>query len=296
MTETPLPGQDATFLAQLGQRVRRIRAVRGMSRKHLAQVSAISERYIAQLESGRGNVSIVLLRRIAVAMGFALEDLIAEAESEDWATIRNLLRKAPPATRDHVKALLIGGAPASRQPISPDRVALIGMRGAGKSTLGRIAAERLGWQFVEINHEIERENGLSVTEIFKLYGQDGYRHLELSALRTITTRPGAMILATAGGVVAETAAFDLLLASFLTIWIKAQPDEHMSRVRQQGDLRPMGNDKAAMAELVAILSNREPLYAKATAIVDTSGHSVEQAAEALIATIRSHAGSAALAS
>jgi XRE family aerobic/anaerobic benzoate catabolism transcriptional regulator len=296
MTESPsppLPDDDA-FLAQLGQRVRRIRSIRGMSRKHLAQVSDISERYIAQLESGRGNVSIVLLRRIAAAMGVALEQLIGDGhDGAEWAALRDLLREAPPSMVEDVKALLRGEPRLhdirGHRNIPGDRVALIGMRGAGKSTLGRIAAERLGWQFVEINREIERENGFSVSEIFSLYGQDGYRRLELAALRNIASRPGSMILTTGGGVVAEPAAFDLLLSSFLTIWIKASPDEHMARVRQQGDLRPMGNDRAAMAELIAILSSREPLYAKAIAVVDTSGTTVEVAADALIATIKSHA-------
>ncbi|GGC49278.1 shikimate kinase [Chelatococcus reniformis] len=271
---------EERFLAELGQRVRNMRAVHGMSRKTLSKVSGLSERYIAQLESGHGNVSIILLRRVAMAIGTKLQDLLPSADvSPDWPLIRDRLREASSEQLDRIKSILSddgqGAAPA------PLRVALIGLRGAGKSTLGRMAAERLGWPFVELNREIERENGLSVPEIFALYGQEGYRRMEQDALRKLTLRTGPMVLATGGGIVAEPLTFDLVLSSFFTIWLKARPDEHMGRVRQQGDLRPMGNDRFAMDELRAILASREPLYARARAVLDTSGAKLEASAEEL---------------
>jgi XRE family aerobic/anaerobic benzoate catabolism transcriptional regulator len=168
-----------------------------------------------------------------------------------------------------------------------ERVALIGLRGAGKSTLGRIVAEKLGWQFVELNKDIERDNGMSVPEIFAMYGQEGYRRFEQAALRKLIARDGPMLLATGGGIVAEPVTFDLVLSSFYTIWLKAEPEEHMRRVREQGDLRPMGGDASAMQELRAILVSREPFYARARAMVDTAGLSVDDAAERLHAVISS---------
>jgi XRE family transcriptional regulator, aerobic/anaerobic benzoate catabolism transcriptional regulator len=281
------PSEEEEFLAALGARVRHVRALRGMSRKVLARVSGISERYIAQLESGEGNVSIKLLRRVAAAMGVRVEDLIVdEAAAQDWPIFRDLLRSAAPARVAQARAILSGAAPTPTAGRAPaDRVALIGLRGAGKSTLGRIAAERLGWSFVELNREVERANGLSVAEILALYGQEGLRRREQAMLRDLIVRPGPMIVATGGGIVAEPLTFDLLLASFVTVWLKAAPEEHMARVRQQGDLRPMADDRAAMAELRAILQSREPLYARAPITVDTSGIAIEVAAGSLVAAI-----------
>lgn len=281
------------YLVQLGQRVRSMRAVRGMSRKVLAQESGVSERYIAQLEGGLGNVSIMLLRRVADATGAPLEDLVADPARmpPDWALIRELLRKASPEMMADVKAVLSGQTidrPPNPQRIEVDRVALIGLRGAGKSTLGRMAAEKLGWRFVELNKEIEREAGYSISEIFSLNGQDGYRRYEQAALQRIIAEPGGMILATGGGIVSDPVTFERLLSSFFTVWVKASPGEHMSRVRKQGDLRPMGADKAAMSELITILQSREPLYARARVALDTSGATVETSLMALLRTIQSY--------
>jgi len=283
------------YLIELGQRVRSMRAVRGMSRKVLAQASGVSERYIAQLESGQGNVSIVLLRRVAEATGAPVEDLVAEParQPQDWALIRDLLRVATPAMIADVKAVL-GGQTVERphQPhIAVDRVALIGLRGAGKSTLGRMAAEKLGWRFVELNKEIEIEAGFSVGEVFSLYGLDGYRRYEAAALERIIAEPGPIILATGGGIVSEPVTFERLLASFFSIWVKTSPAEHMSRVRKQGDLRPMGADKAAMAELITILQSREPLYSRARMTLDTTNATLDQSLAALLRTIQSYCAS-----
>jgi XRE family aerobic/anaerobic benzoate catabolism transcriptional regulator len=281
------PTDEQEFLAALGRRVRHMRALRGMSRRVLARVSGISERYIAQLESGKGNVSIKLLRRVAAGMGTRVEDLVVdEAAPPDWPIIRDLLRAASSAQIAHAREILSGAAPAVAGEIArTDRVALIGLRGAGKSTLGRIAAEQLGRAFIELDKEIERAHGLSTAEILALYGQEGFRRREQAMLRELTVRSGAMIVATGGGIVAEPLTFDLLLASFHTIWLKAAPGEHMARVRQQGDLRPMADDPTAMQELRAILTSREPLYARAHATVDTSGIAIDAAAARLIAAI-----------
>lgn len=281
MSEHPDP--ETGFLEQLGQRVRTMRALRGMSRKVLAKVSGISERYIAQLESGKGNVSIVLLRRVSNAMGAHLEDLIPSAEAAaDWAVLRDLLRKATPQQIAQAKDILGGQHAAAQRQMAFSGIALIGLRGAGKSTLGRMLAKKIGWSFVELNKEIEAQNGLSVAEIIALYGQEGFRRMEQAALGQLLARKELMVLATGGGIVSEPLTFDLILSSFYTIWLKAEPEEHMARVRRQGDLRPMADDRSAMAELRTILLSREPLYARASAVVDTAGLTVDKAAARLI--------------
>ena len=276
---------ETDFLEQLGQRVRTMRALRGMSRKVLAKVSGISERYIAQLESGKGNVSIVLLRRVSGAMGAHVEDLIPSSDPvPDWPVIRDLLRKASPAQLAQAREALSGATSPQRRPAFSG-IALIGLRGAGKSTLGKRLAERIRWSFVELNKEIERQNGLSVAEIINLYGQEGFRRMEQAALGQLLARKELMVLATGGGIVSEPLTFDLILSSFYTIWVKAEPEEHMARVRGQGDLRPMAEDPSAMAELRNILLSREPLYARANAVVDTAGLSVDAAAARLFEAV-----------
>jgi XRE family aerobic/anaerobic benzoate catabolism transcriptional regulator len=280
MTENPDP--ETGFLEQLGQRVRTMRALRGMSRKVLAKVSGISERYIAQLESGKGNVSIVLLRRVSNAMGAHLEDIIPATEpAPDWPVIRDLLRKATLSQIAQAKDALSGNSASSQRRMSCG-IALIGLRGAGKSTLGKLLAKKIGWRFVELNKEIEAQNGLSVAEIIALYGQEGFHRMEQAALAQLLARKELMVLATGGGIVSEPVTFDLILSSFYTVWLKAEPEEHMARVRRQGDLRPMADDRSAMTELRTILLSREPLYARASAVVDTAGLSVDDAAARLI--------------
>ena len=287
-SDSDQPDPERGFLEELGRRVRTMRGLRGMSRKVLARVSGISERYIAQLESGKGNVSIVLLRRVSMAMGAQLDDLIPTGEtSADWPVIRDLLRKATPTQVSQARDALSGqghGAALRRQATFAG-IALIGLRGAGKTTLGRIMAERIGWSFVELNKEIEQQNGLSVAEVIAMYGQEGFRRMEQASLGQLLSRRQPLVLATGGGIVSEPLTFDLVLSSFYTVWIKAEPEEHMGRVRKQGDLRPMADDRSAMAELRTILKSREPLYARATAVVDTAGLNVKDAAERLMETI-----------
>ncbi|WP_348645207.1 helix-turn-helix transcriptional regulator [Methylobacterium sp. BTF04] len=282
--------QESLFLADLGRRVRHARTVRGLSRKLLSQTSGLSERYIAQLESGQGNVSIILLRRVSNAMGVRLDDLIAGHEmNPDWHVVRDLLGSASPEQITLAKGILSGQTQSGGAAPQP-RVAVVGLRGAGKSTLGRRVAERLGWTFVELNAEIERENALSVKEIFAIYGQEGYRRLEQAALRRLTEHPGPMILATSGGIVAEPLTYDLLLQAFFTIWLRARPEEHMQRVRDQGELATTGDHPSAMQELRAVLASREPLYARAPAVVDTSDIPVDVMVDRLAGVIDTRFG------
>lgn len=288
---TAIKTSESEFLALLGQRVRTMRALRGMSRKVLARVSGVSERYIAQLESGLGNISIVLLMRLANAMGGRIDDLLSTANANPDATIiRDLLAGATPEQLAQAKALLFSARNVARPIRDPDRpvnrIALIGLRGAGKSTLGRMLAERLDWPFVELNKEMEQDNSLSVPEIIALYGQEGFRRLEQNALRGLIERPGPMVLATGGGIVSEPLTFDMVLSSFYSVWLKAKPEDHMSRVRKQGDLRPMADDRSAMTELRTILLSRTPHYARAEVTVDTSGVPLGVAATRLFDAVR----------
>jgi len=281
---TPQAEPESQFLEQLGQRVRTMRAMRGMSRKVLAKASGISERYIAQLESGKGNVSIVLLRRVSAAMDKQVEDLIPSAEtSPDWPVIRDLIRSATPAQIAQAKDILAGNGAARHGAFAG--IALIGLRGAGKSTLGKLLAKSIGWPFVELNKEIERINGLSVAEIMALYGQEGFRRMEQTALTQVLTGTEPVVLATGGSIVSEPVTFDLLLSSFYTVWLRAKPEEHMGRVRKQGDMRPMESERSDMQELRTILLSREPLYARASAQVDTADLTIQEAAARLHDTV-----------
>ena len=278
---------EAEFLNELGRRVRHARTVRGLSRKLLSQASGLSERYIAQLEGGQGNVSIILLRRVANAMGMRLDDLVAAQEtSSDWRVVRDLLEQASPDQIALAKSALAGSVSVDNR-VLRRRVAVVGLRGAGKSTLGRMAAAHLGWRFVELNTEIERENGLSVGEIFAIYGQEGYRRLEQKALRQLAEHPGPMVLATGGSIVAEPLTYDLLLSSFFTIWLRARPEEHLQRVRDQSQVEGKGDPTWVLEDLRAVLLSREPLYARASAVVDTSDVPVDVMAGRLIEVIES---------
>jgi XRE family aerobic/anaerobic benzoate catabolism transcriptional regulator len=219
-------------------------------------------------------------------MGAQLEDLIPGGEpAPDWPVFRDLLRKATPNQIAQAKDILSGHGASALRRTAFAGIALIGLRGAGKSTLGKLLAQQIGWKFVELNKEIEAQNGLSVAEIIALYGQEGFRRMEQTALTTLLARKEPMVLATGGGIVSEALTFDLILSSFYTIWLKAEPEEHMARVRKQGDLRPMADDRSAMAELRNILLSREPLYARAAAVVDTAGLAVDDAAARLIEVV-----------
>ena len=277
------------YLTTLGTRVRNARARRGMTRKILARDSGVSERYLAQLETGQGNISIALLRQVAQAMGLPINDLVREGPErpvELTLLLQRLERLSPDELTDATQ-LLIGHFGRDLGSDRTGRIALIGLRGAGKTTLGRLLAQRLDVPFVEMNREIERDSGMSLTEIFSLSGQAAYRRYERRALERVLQETPAAVIATGGSLVSEPATFELLLDACFTIWVQATPEEHMERVVAQGDMRPMAGNDEAMADLRAILTERAPLYAKADAAIDTTGRSSEDSLDALVETVLS---------
>jgi XRE family aerobic/anaerobic benzoate catabolism transcriptional regulator len=242
----------------------------------LAKVSGISERYIAQLESGKGNVSIVLLRRVSNAMAAHLEDLIPSGEpAPDWPVIRDLVRKATPNQIAQAKDVLSGQGAAAQRRMSFSGIALIGLRGAGKSTLGAALAKQLDAPFIEIDKMIEREHGAPAATLFEVYGQGTFRRYERECLERIVAKHESAVIATAGGIVADERNFAQLLDQTHVVWLQASPAEHMRRVMEQGDFRPMAHNRDAMNDLVAILDARAAEYGRSHVKVDTSGKSVE---------------------
>ena len=273
---------DADFLARLGERVRDARVRRGLTRKTLARESAVSERYLAELEAGRGNISVLLLRQVAGTLGLPLEELLRENEDQalELTLIHEFLQRLPKKRLARVHAQLqrdYGGNPAGRS----ERIALIGLRGAGKSTLGEALATELKVPFIELDREIEREAGTGLSEIFLLYGQQGYRRYEQRCLEKILESQVRCVIATGGSIVSEPGTYDLLRSSCFTVWLKAKPEEHMSRVMAQGDMRPMAGNTQAMADLKRILHSRAALYGQANAVVDTAGRSTKQSLKEL---------------
>ncbi|MBV8650461.1 MAG: helix-turn-helix transcriptional regulator [Alphaproteobacteria bacterium] len=274
---------ELEYLRALGERIREARARRGMTRKILARDSGVSERYLAQLESGQGNISIILLRQVAQAMGLPLADLVREGPERpvELALLLQALERLSPQEMQQARQLLSGVFGAAMAEGRRHRIALIGLRGAGKSTLGRGLAERLGVPFLELDREIERESGLELSEIFALYGQAAFRRYERRSLEAIIERHRRAVIATGGSLVSEPGTFDLLLAACFTVWLKAAPEEHMGRVIAQGDVRPMADNAEAMEDLRRILAGREALYSKADAVVDTAGKTVAESLAAL---------------
>ena len=278
---------DAAFLSALGDRVRELRARRGMTRKILAKDSGVSERYLAQLETGQGNASLAILRRIARALNVPLEALVADAPEEPAELVHavDVLRRLGPAQLGEARALLLKTFGDAYAAARSRRIALIGLRGAGKTTLGGALAERLGVPFIELDREIERESGVSLATIFDFYGQAGFRRMERRCLDRVIEQHPRFVLATGGSLVSEPSTFDRLLAACYTIWLKAAPSEHMERVVAQGDMRPMAGNRESMADLQRILTGREPLYRRADAEVDTSGRAPADALDALVAAV-----------
>ena len=281
-----VPSNKDPFLLALGERVRLLRARRGLTRKSVAIASGVSERHLANLEYGIGNASILVLQLVATALDCALAELVGDVttSSPEWLMLRELLRgRSDPELRRGRLALAslygVAGGDAARG----RRIGLVGLRGAGKSTLGRQLAEALEMPFVELSREVERVAGCSIREIHDLYGTNAYRRYERRALdETLRLHAGAVI-ATPGGIVAEPATFNALLESCTTIWLQASPEEHMARVTAQGDTRPMAASREAMANLRRILSGRAAFYAKADAVLDTSGKSEDESLRALTA-------------
>ena len=266
------------FLVALGERVRALRARRGMTRKAVSLAADVSERHLANLEYGEGNASILVLLQVAQALHCSLAELIGDVttSSPEWLLIRELLEARDDASLRRVRVAigeLLGSCSAHGAPSS--RVALIGLRGAGKSTLGQLLADDLGFPFVELSREIEKFAGCSVSEIQALYGMSAYRRYERRALDETIQIYGEAVIAIPGGLVSDPASFNQLLPHCTTVWLQADPEDHMKRVQAQGDLRPMAASKQAMEDLKGILAGRAAFYSKAQCKVDTSAQSLE---------------------
>lgn len=284
----PTDPRDPNLVA-LGERARTLRARRGMTRRALSVASDVSERHLANLELGVGNPSMLVLRQVATALGASMAELLGDETtvSPEWLLIRDLLRGRSEDDLRRARQALAELFGAADQPSArAARIALIGLRGAGKSTLGRLLAESMNLPFVELNREIERVAGCDLDEIHSLLGPAAYRRYALRALEeTLQLYPEAVI-ATPGGIVADPASFNMLLSYCYTVWVKATPEEHMNRVVAQGDLRPMSGNREAMDDLRRILDGRTPFYARADLQLDTSGRTTEQALDELRAGLR----------
>lgn len=283
-------GKNA-FLSALGERVRALRARRGLTRKAVAQAAGISERHLANLEYGEGNISILLLLQVAQALEVPLVQLLGDGggASAEWGLLCELLAHRDEATLRRVRLAvseLLAQHDAAR-PRTSTRIALVGLRGAGKTTLGQMLADDLGYPFVEISREVEKLAGCSTSEIVALYGQDAYRRYERRALEeAIQVYPEA-VLATPGGLVADSASLALLLTHCTTIWLQAEPQDHMRRVLAQRGVQPPAASAEAMEDLRAILAARAPFYAQAHHRIDTSAQPLEQTFGLLRALVRS---------
>jgi XRE family aerobic/anaerobic benzoate catabolism transcriptional regulator len=244
-----LDSEKHPYLVTLGERVRSLRARRGLSRKAAAARARVSERHWANLETGVGNASILVLLQVAKALQCSLVTLLEEAPEAG-----NLRRQ---------------------------HIALIGLRGAGKSTLGQRLAQELGYVFVELSRVIENLAGCSISEIHGLYGPEAYRRYERRALEDCLAQYPHVVMATPGGLVSEESTFNMMLAQCFTIWLQATPEDHMARVLAQGDTRPMSASTEAMQDLRRILSSRSPFYAKADLHFDTSLQPLEESFQKL---------------
>jgi len=279
---------ESDYLKLLGERVRETRARRGMTRKLLARDSGVSERYLAQLETGQGNISILLLRQIANALDIPVEALVLEGPEPavDLVHTTEFLRRLPAAELADARRLLVQHFSGVDLAARRGRIALIGLRGAGKSTLGAILAEQMEVPFLELDRLIEQESGVGLSAIFDLYGQGGFRRLERRCLDEVIERYPRFVLATGGSLVSEPATFERLLTMCYTVWLRATPEEHMQRVIAQGDMRPMADNRESMSDLKRILEVREPLYRKADMTIETSNVNPEQSASLLLHAVR----------
>lgn len=284
-----LDDEKNPFLVTLGERVRNLRARRGMTRKAVAQAAQVSERHLANLEYGIGNASILVLLQVAGALQCSLAELLGDVttSSPEWLLIRELLEHRDEATLRRVRVAVgemlgTGGANAARS----SRVALIGLRGAGKSTLGQMLADDLNFPFVELSREIEKFAGCSIAEIQALYGTNAYRRYERRAVEEAIQIYPEAVIATPGGLVSDAATFNLMLAHCTTVWLQADAEDHMKRVTAQGDLRPMEASKEAMEDLRGILTGRAAFYSKAEFRLNTSDQPLMPTFQALRTLVR----------
>jgi XRE family transcriptional regulator, aerobic/anaerobic benzoate catabolism transcriptional regulator len=278
------------FLIALGERVRALRARRGMTRKALAQATEVSERHLANLEYGVGNASILVLLQVTLALHCSFAELLGDltTQSPEWLLLREMLANRDEATLRRVRVAVgeLLETETGRGEARSSRVALIGLRGAGKSTLGRMLAEDLDFPFVELTREIERMAGCSAAEILGLYGQNAYRRYERRALEEAVQIYPEAVIATAGGMVSDLVSFNLLLRHCMTVWLQADPEDHMARVAAQGDFRPMAASSEAMEDLKSILAGRAAFYSKAELRIDTSAQPLLETFQILRAEVR----------
>ena len=279
----PTAAAASALLCELGGRVRQARTQQALTRRELAGRSQVSERYLAHLEAGDGNASLRVLHRIAAALGTSLPALVTAdvSQNSELNLILAQLRDLPVTTLTEIRTDLerrYRGVTRARA----ERIALIGLRGAGKSTLGQRLAAHTDRPFIELDQAIERAAGASLSEIFLMYGQAGYRRYEVQTLQQVFADHPACVIATGGSIVSEAETFALLLTHCYTVWLKATPEEHMARVIAQGDLRPMTGKAEAMDDLRRILHERASGYAQADATVDTAGRPINAAFAALI--------------
>jgi XRE family aerobic/anaerobic benzoate catabolism transcriptional regulator len=239
------------ILIGLGRRARARRVEHGWTIREVAEKSGVSPRFLVQLEGGRGNISVRRLADVARALETTAAALLTESE-------------------------------AAVEPV----VALLGLRGAGKTTIGRRLARRLRVSFVELDRRIEEAADLSLAEIFSLHGEDYYRRLERDALESLLEERRPMVVATGGGIVTSPETFALLRRAARTVWLRARPEDHWNRVVRQGDRRPMADHPQAMADLRTLLASREPLYAAASHTIDTSSRSVDDVVDEITGVVR----------
>jgi len=282
------------FLVALGERVRTLRSRRGMTRKAVAVAADVSERHLANLEYGTGNASILVLLQVADALQCPLAELLGDVStsSPEWLLIRELLSGQDEASLRRARVAIAGalGGADSTEAGRRTRIALIGLRGAGKSTLGQRLADELGFAFIELSREIEKFAGCSIEEIHALYGTPAYRRYERRALEEAIQIYPEVVIATPGGLVSDAANFNLLLSHCTTVWLQADPSDHMGRVAAQGDLRPMAASREAMEDLKRILAGRSAFYSKAELHFNTSDYSLPQAHEALAEQVKALIG------
>jgi XRE family aerobic/anaerobic benzoate catabolism transcriptional regulator len=284
----PAAAADQVFAADVGALVRRGRARRGITRRQLAADSGISERYLAQIESGQGNPSIIVMKAISLAMDMPLTELLPingkrhEALNRIGDLLGRLRTAELPSVAQMIEQRILQSAASERG----RRIALVGLRGAGKTTLGQMLARKLGWPFVELNRVVEQEYGANVSMLIEMSGVTTFRRYEQASLEKVIADHDKVVIATAGGIVANPETYALLLRRTHTVWVQAQPQEHMARVMAQGDFRPMAENRAAMTDLLAILDARKADYAQAEAQLDTSGEKIEQSLSKLLKCVQ----------
>jgi len=283
-TRTSANKTRSEYLQQLGERLRFARVRRGFTQEQLAKLCALSSRFLAKVELGRGNISVTRLREVARALDVPMEVLAAEnpPTSPAFEQSTTFLKKLPPTDLDHAHKLLLEKFSGASSALRSSRIALTGLRGAGKSTLGSLLAQRLQCPFIELDRQIERNTGLTLSIIFDLYGQTGYRRMERAALDHVLERHRRFVLATGGGIVSDPGNYNRLLSTCFTVWLRAKPEDHMARVIKQGDRRPMAQSRQAMRDLRRILYSREALYRQADAVLDTSAHNLKHSVVSLL--------------